>query len=591
MNFLNSFSIRIMAIMLSLIVISFVSLFAQEEPLPRFLTEQEKEIMAEYSPVIDPAAKLDVPPPSRSMAEWEELRAIAIAWSNSFGDIQAQIVKYAIEECTVVIITNNETTTKSYLDAHNVDYSENVIFYNASYNSLWIRDYGPNTIYYNDVDSMAVVDWIYNRPRPLDDQIPSRIGELLNIPVHQTNLPPSDLVHTGGNYMSDGQGTAFSSNLVLDENGPFNNWGFSNHDEAAVDNIMQQYMGIHTYPKMVNLPYDAIHHIDMHMKLLDEERMIVGEYPPGIADGPQIEANIQYIIDNYQNMFGKPYEIIRIPMIPDDNGRYPHQGGDYRTYSNAMFINKTILLPVYEEQYDTTAIRIWEEAMPGYKVRGIDCNKIIPLSGALHCIIKEIGVLDPILIVHETAKNQEEHNTDGYEINAKIQHRDDISESWIHFRYEPSSPFDSVSLTQGNDDLWTGIIPDQGNAQHIQYFISARSDQGKKITRPLPGPEGPWNFRIGGTVANENVNIIEGATIYPNPADNFAAIDVTTFHCETITTSVYNLHGKKVIESRAYEVCPSGKKITLNCSILPSGVYIVQLRTNEGERNLRMIVQ
>ena len=61
---------------------------------------------------------------------------------------------------------------------------------------------------------------------------------------------------------------------------------------------MDAFMGISTYIKMETLPYDQIHHIDMHMKLLDEETILVGEYPEGEADGP-IEANIEYIQDNY----------------------------------------------------------------------------------------------------------------------------------------------------------------------------------------------------------------------------------------------------------------------------------------------------
>ena len=45
----------------------------------------------------------------------------------------------------------------------------------------------------------------------------------------------------------------------------------------------------------------------MHMKLLNEETLLVGEYPTGIADGPQIEANIQYVLANFQNTFGKQF--------------------------------------------------------------------------------------------------------------------------------------------------------------------------------------------------------------------------------------------------------------------------------------------
>ena len=38
---------------------------------------------------------------------------------------------------------------------------------------------------------------------------------------------------------------------------------------------MKKFMGIERYIKMETLPYDEIHHIDMHMKLLDEETILM----------------------------------------------------------------------------------------------------------------------------------------------------------------------------------------------------------------------------------------------------------------------------------------------------------------------------
>lgn len=65
------------------------------------------------------------------------------------------------------------------------------------------------------MDSLILVDWIYNRPRPLDDVTPTAIAAAFGLPIYETKTPPWDLVHTGGNYMSDGFGTAFSSTLTV----------------------------------------------------------------------------------------------------------------------------------------------------------------------------------------------------------------------------------------------------------------------------------------------------------------------------------------------------------------------------------------
>ena len=72
---------------------------------------------------------------------------------------------------------------------------------------------------------------------------------------------------------------------------------------------------------MEELPFDAIHHIDMHMKLLNEETLLVAEYP-GISDGPQIEENLQYILDNFTTKYGTPFKVIRIPSPPSTSSAY-----------------------------------------------------------------------------------------------------------------------------------------------------------------------------------------------------------------------------------------------------------------------------
>lgn len=99
------------------------------------------------------------------MAEWEEMQAIVVTWT-SFKPILAQIVNAAKNECRVLVITNDIVTCQSELSGYGVDWQTggNVEFKVAPYNSIWIRDYGANPIYLNGVDSLALVDWIYNRP-------------------------------------------------------------------------------------------------------------------------------------------------------------------------------------------------------------------------------------------------------------------------------------------------------------------------------------------------------------------------------------------------------------------------------------------
>jgi hypothetical protein len=343
------------------------------------------------------------------------------------------------------------------------------------------------------------------------------------------------------------------------------------------------------------LPYDVIHHIDMHMKLLDEETLLVGQYPAGVADGPQIEANLQYVLNNFTTSFGTPYKVVRIPMPPDAGDDYPNTGGDYRTYANAVFVNKTVIVPFYEEQYDTTAQRIWEEALPGYNIVGIDCNSIIPSLGAIHCITKEVGVADPLRIVHQEIQGCL-FNTDypqGYPVWATVQHRTGIADAKIYYATTPDGPWSSAPLLpyMPDDTVWThlGYIPLQAPGEEVYYYIEATAGNGKIITRPLPGPDGPWHFCAREYVGTTEVPTAALMNVYPNPAGAITCVPVETTAAAEGMLRLFNAYGQAVQTLHA-GVIPAGKSnYFFDASRLPSGTYFVELRSG-NQRSVQKVM-
>src|SRR5688500_2545536 len=440
---------RILFFMLTLLVFR---LHAQEDLLPHYPTAGEEKDMKEYLGQINAGKRLIPSPPIgpvRTMAEWEQIQALVITWAGH-NTILREIVRHAVKECKVLIITTNPANVTSQLTTAGIPL-DSVQFVNSPFNSIWVRDYGPWTVYKNDVDSLFLVDWIYNRPREEDDATPTAIADFLGIPIYEAVVDPDDFVHTGGNHLPDGMGTAFSSMLVLEEN--------NDKTEAEIDTIVKKYLGVNQYIKFPTLPYDGIHHLDMHMRVIDEETIIFGEYPDGVADGPQINANIDYLLEEFQTAFGNKYRIVRIPMPPEGT-RYPDDGGDYRTYTNSIFINKTILVPTYEEKYDTTALRIYRENLPGYNVVGINCNSIIPSLGALHCITKLVGTSDPLLIAHPRLRDSDNTESE-YSVTAIIKHRSGIETASLFYRNSLDSVYTEVvmSLSDTLENSWTAVIP------------------------------------------------------------------------------------------------------------------------------------
>ena len=527
----------------------------------------------------------DTPPvsPVRASAEWEEIDALMVTWTDYISTVR-EIVRYAREECKVYIICTDSIDVKNDLESHDISL-DNIFCIEADYNSVWCRDYGQWNIYTNNVDSLYLGDWIYNRPRPDDDVVPGLISDFTGIPIYQTIDEPYDLVATGGNFMCDGWGTGFSSKLILDA---YQGGGLTiePQNEDTVDMIMNEFMGINRYIKMETLPYDEIHHIDMHLKLLDEETLLVGEYPSDIADGPQIEENLNYILNNYNSVFGTPYKVIRMPMPPDGGGKYPDNGGDYRTYTNCVFVNKTVLVPYYEDEFDTTAYRILQENLPGYKIIGINCNTIINALGAIHCITKEVATNNPLLITHQPL-NDTENTIDDYQVDAWILHRDGIANGKIIYTTDTLAGWQEadMALTDAATNTWTGYIPAQPFGSTVYYYIEATANDGKMQVRPITAPTGYWRFNIGepvGIQTSENNLFL----LYPNPFSEFVTIQLSQRFEKGVDIVVTDLTGKIVYTNRTG---PVEGKTTLIFGDLPSGTYILQLKDDVSNASCKII--
>ncbi len=575
------------------LVLALLTLSANAQTLPVGWGPGEKEQMPAYLESFNQkAAGITTPPigPLRAMAQWEETDALIVTWT-SFPAIHRKIIQYAQTECKVYVICTDSNTVKSNLTSNSIPITSNVKFIEAPFNTIWARDYSANSVYMNDVDSLIYVDWVYNRPRPKDDTTCRAIANKAGIQLFQTSQAPYKLVHTGGNYMSDGVGTAFSSELILDEN--------TDKTEAQIDTIMKKFMGIERYIKMETLPYDGIHHIDMHMKLLDEETLLVGQYATGEADGPQIEANIAYVTANYNSYFGTPYKVVRMVQPPDNSGDYPDNNGDYYTYTNSVIINKTIIVPIFGNQYDTTALRIFRENMPGYKVYGIPCADIIQQSGALHCITHSVGVKAPMLIVHQKLTDTYNYTTP-YQVDARIQHKSGINGGVVYWTTDTAQAWQTanMSLTNVQNDIWTANIPAQLPTTNIYYYISGQANSGKIQVRPITAPTGFYQFKILGNPIDTNTIGVPEYEVdakpllpYPNPASAITCIPVSAKGETNGHIYLTNVLGQKVADLHNGNIPAGTTNYFINAQTLAQGLYFIVVETQRSRTTAKLLVK
>ena len=572
--------------------------FITTAQLPKGLAPHERDLMQNHFQTIQSNDRAITTAPTgniRTMAEWEEIQTLVITWTGQFDNIQSQIVDASQTECEVLIVCDDSTQVKNTLNNYGVT-PTNVSFIEGPYNSIWMRDYGANTMYKNDVDSLFLVDWIYNRPRPKDDTVPNLHADFKGIDLYATLDSPEDLVNTGGNFMVDGFGTAFASELILEENEPGNPYNVSVKTEAEIDQIMNDWMGLTRYIKMPILPYDGIHHIDMHMKLIDEETLLVSQYPTGVADGPQIEANLQYVLSNFNSVYGTPYKVVRITVPPSTGGLYPDNGGYYRTYSNNVFANKTILLPTYREEYDTTGIRTLQEALPGYTIVPIDVDNqgenLISLSGAIHCITHSIGVEDPLLISHQSLEDTYDTQND-YSVVARVQHRSGISSATLYWTTNLSNGYAPVAMTSIGNNEFTADIPAQNAGTTVYYYVEGNSNSGKTQVRPMPAPAGYWDFDVLDvqSLNEDETGGLNLMSIYPNPATAITAIPVELDMNQEIAIRMLDVSGKLVKEIYQGSAPMGESNYFINAQDFQSGIYFVELSSKYGRSVQKLVIK
>ena len=364
------------------IIISIVSAHLCSQNLPRNLTVEEQSRLHEIGisrTITDPPDSIVYTP-----AEFDSVAGIIFAWE-AYSTLLTELIKEVAEEDTAWIVVDNtseENSVSNTLSNANVN-MDHVVFQVIPTNSVWIRDYGPWWIIEPE-NSRAIIDLVYNRPRPLDDAYPESAAEYYGI-----NYYGLGLIEAGGNMLLDGQGSVIVSNVIFDGSQGFD----PNLTQDQLEQYFLDYFGVHKVIVTPHLINDGTGHIDMFVKLINDTTVIVGEYEnqsAGFSGNYDICNQVANQLANETNGAGRPFNIVRMPMPPYNNGiTY--------TYINSLIVNKKVLVPIYgfstEFANDDSVLALYETIMPGVEAVGFDCNQIIPANGAIHCIAMKVPAL------------------------------------------------------------------------------------------------------------------------------------------------------------------------------------------------------
>jgi len=451
----------------------------EKQVLPASLTDTEKEfIQNNYDQYINSKTTRNAERlPQGNFwgpAEFEPADEVIFSW-NGYSTFLKQLIKFTADGGKAWVVADNGwyntvDSVKRELEDYGVN-TDNVRMIEYGLNSVWMRDFGPWFIYTEDGDR-EIIDFKYNRPRPLDDRFPEKVAELLEIQNNQTNL-----IMPGGNFILDGHDVAILTDVVFNPA----QGGMPNLSVDELKDYLKKLFNVKKVILLEQMKRDGTGHVDMFCKLLNDTTFIVGEYATpsdGADDNYYILNRNAEKLAHETNGNGEPFKVVRIPM--------PKYDGTSYSYTNSLIYNKKVLVPIYGFSTDEEALNIYRQILPGYDVRGFDARNIITANGAIHCITKMV-MADPLKIeaapITETRAGQE--TTINFKVDSTRER--EYNKVAVYYSDNPEGPFAEVMANE-TEDGYAANIPSMRAGTTVYYFIQAESDNMYE-TFPEDAPE------------------------------------------------------------------------------------------------------
>ncbi len=243
-------------------------------------------------------------------------------------------------------------------------------------NSIWIRDYAPFILRYDNERAIMVDAKYHTRTmrenRKQDDYMGFELARVLGLPVR--SIP---IVLEGGNFISNGDGLLLTSSKTLSVNKE------SDFSHKQLISMFNDYLGVNGVYAVHPLLGEPNGHIDMFMTMLNKNIAVIAEIDPTVdPENSERLNNTAEFISSVTTSMG-PIKVKRIPMPPK-------WGNDWRSYTNIIMANGVLLMPSYsdvETQLEDRVEEIYRSSLPdGWEIKRINCDSLVALRGQLHCM-------------------------------------------------------------------------------------------------------------------------------------------------------------------------------------------------------------
>lgn len=276
----------------------------------------------------------------------------------------------------------------------------------ASSNDAWVRDCGP-TFVINDKGDIRAVDWEFNAwgglvdglyfPWDQDNMVARKICEMERIDTYKTD----DFVLEGGSFHVDGEGTVMTTEMCLLSEG--RNPHLSKEE---IEDKLKEYLNCE---KVIWIK-DGIDPDETNGHVDDVACFVRPGEVACIWTEDEEDPFYEVCQDTYNMLINEtdakgrklkvhklttPKEAVRLQGdfdIDSVEGTIPREEGDLciASYMNFLIINGGVIVPQYDDEYDSLALEQVQAMFPEREVVGVKTREVVYGGGNIHCITQQM---------------------------------------------------------------------------------------------------------------------------------------------------------------------------------------------------------
>ena len=260
---------------------------------------------------------------------------------------------------------------------------ERITFHRIPTNEPWCRDHGPIFLTRDHDPKLAIVDWDYNAwgnkypPFDLDEVVPTRVAEVLNVPVFYPRM-----ILEGGSIEVNGVGVCLTTEGCL-----LNKNRNPTLFRPEIEQRLRDFLGVREilWLGQGTEGDDTDGHIDNLARFVSERKVVA------VTETDQANVNYEPLQENLRRLReveikSEPLEVIELPMparVVREDLVLP------MSYANFYIANSCVLVPTFADPADEITLSILRDCFPHRRIVAIDCRELIWGLGAFHCLTQQ----------------------------------------------------------------------------------------------------------------------------------------------------------------------------------------------------------